>query len=415
MTKVQMTYFILSLLFFTVYTEVGIRLAGVYVPSFFPLVACFAVYFTYFKQFKIRDLQFLFLIFVYLFISSIAAPNYQDINSRFLGVLQMGVAIAAFVAYLRILVNVPQNVAVKFYIYTLRAILFLTVLEFYGITTSLSDDFRNIAYLDSNYKLYIADERDFNMGDFLRPKVFTTEPSLVAVGFFIALASVLGMVKDTKTYVELFFYLVLEYLFLNSPIIIIGFIFLAFSVVRRNKFNVVTVSIVLFAVLLTAGGALMERLERFSPDRLSQTTVGDDYVQEKSERLRMVYPYLSIIDVMNANPFTGFGVSGKRSLEEYSSFTKSYQIAFGNNAFASLFIYFGLVGFLTFSLLIVNYLRVFNIDWLGWIMAVILFMQTMGGLETVRLWMYLAILTAAFSKGLIVNATNKPLTFSYNK
>jgi len=385
-----LVYGAIAILFIGAYTEIGFSIGGGYIPSFFSILFCCFAYYIIKPPFLVRDVRWMTYWGLFLLLSSLLAPNFSDIGSRFIGVLQAFIAFLTFIVTIRILAFAGTDVLSKFSIWMLRIIFLLTVAEYLGITTELSEYFRQVVYINSNYSLYDADFRDLGMGSSIRPKVFTTEPSLVAIGFFVLVVGVSSSVKSFIILFEAVIYIFLQYYILNSPIVLLSL--LAFLWIVSYRFGFVAYGFVIMlsvAVFVFYGDVINERVQRFSFDNILGSHVAYDVENEKSERLRLVYPYMAVMDVFNVNPFTGLGISGKRSLELYSTVSPVYQIAFGNNAFATVFIYFGIGGAIVFFGIMYLFLKPFFVNWLVAGVVVFMFMQTMGGFETVRFWIYL--------------------------
>lgn len=388
----------LCFIFLGAYTEVGLSVGGGYIPSFFTILFCGISYLLIRPPIYLRDLRLLFFFMLFVFASALLAPNYNDINSRFVGVLQISIAFAVFVATFKVLTHIGPDFMARFLLWMLRLLVILTITEYFGLTTEISDSVRSIIYASSNYGLYQADARDLSFGTSIRPKVFTTEPSLVAIGFFILVVGVVASSKSLMLLIEVAIYIFLQYYFLNSPIVLLSLV--AFVWVLSNRYGMIVYGlsfILLMPFLYVLGDVAFERMERLSIANIIDAFVSYDLKHVSSEMLRLVFPYIAVLDVFNVNPFTGLGISGKRSLELYSTITPDYVIAFGNNAFATIFIYFGLIGVVCLFSIMYFYLRAYVVSFTILLGVVFLFMQTMGGFETVRFWVYLAFLVSFFA------------------
>lgn len=396
--KGRLGVFLFVIVFINTYLELPLGLGGAsYIPSFFLLLSVFFGWVYLKDDVEKIDYSYVFWMFVFSIFSAFLAPNYSDLDSRLFGALQMATSSITFVVVLNLLQNFSRERLEQVFIWILRTLFVLTILEYLGVISGLSDAFRNSVYQAGGYVAYDGDVRDLTLGDSVRPKVFSSEPSLLAIGIFISAICASWARKSTRIALESIVIICIEYLMLNSPILLL----VPVCLVAAFEFRKVFVWLVIVALagamfLISFGNAidLGERLERFSPDVIFSTDTAVDVDNEKSERLRLVYPYISAVDSLGVNIISGLGVSGKRSLAIYSSISPLYEIAMGNNAFASIFIFFGLVGGALFIYGVTIFVKLktgsgFN---LGFALVVFCFMQTMGALESARFWAYLAML-----------------------
>lgn len=392
-------FLVLSFLCLNVFTEVSLPItSSFYIPSFFLLLCIFPMYYLVKSTLLRADYDFVFLMFLFLLVSAVAAPNWEDINSRFNGVLQMTIALLMFVLTIKLLGLFTAVEKERFFIWFARCVVFFTFLEYIDVIKSLSDQFREMAYTGQGYLAYDSDERDLALGGAIRPKVFTAEPSLVAIGFFVSAVCAFYANKSMRVFVEIFILTVIEYYFLNSPIALAAIVCIFPFVIYQRRGGFIGTLVVVMTLLSFSfyGSSFSDRLIRFSPSEIFSTATSFDTANEKSERLRLVYPYIAALDAISVNPISGLGISGKRSLAIYSSVSPIYEIAMGNNAFASIFIFFGVVGSAIFFWIILSYLKVRSGLDLYLLLTIFVFMQTMGALESARLWVYLGLIVGCF-------------------
>lgn len=386
-------------IFINTYLELPLGLgASSYIPSFFLLLSVALAWFSVRRHLEGLDYRYIFWIFVFCVFSAFLAPNYSDLDSRFFGVLQMLTSSLTFVVVFSFLRNLNEEYRGTIFLWVVRILVFLTFLEYVGLTTSISDSFRNAVYGAGGYVAYDGDVRDLMLGDFIRPKVFSSEPSLVAIGFFVSAIGSAWALRENRIIIELVVLTAVEYYLLNSPILFLVPVCIFPVFKARNIYVFISVLLcsgALFIISFGSGPDFSERFERFSPDVIFSTETALDAENEKSERLRIVYPYISAMDAISVNPISGFGISGKRSLAIYSSISPLYEIAMGNNAFASVFVFFGAFGAIVFFGLIFNYLKSYGSPTFGLLLCCFCFMQTMGALESARFWSYFAMIVAS--------------------
>ena len=118
-----------------------------------------------------------------------------------------------------------------------------------------------------------------------------------------------------------------------------------------------------------------------------------NYFQINSENLRIVFPYLTAMDVLRSSPIFGVGISGKELIGSFSTLNIDPSDAFGNNNFAALFIYLGFFGtFLfarTFYLYLSRHLLSYQLPMI--VILILSFAHMGGGFESPRFWGYIFI------------------------
>lgn len=400
-------FLLLTLLWVNVFTEVSLPVSkSFYIPSFFLILTGVSIWGLVKNNFLRRDYDFILICVLFFFISSVAAPNWDDVNSRLNGVLQMSMAVIMFCITTKFLDFFSSQEKEKFFIWVVRILFVLTFLEYIEVTKEISDFFREIAYTGQGYLAYDGDDRDLALGGAIRPKVFTAEPSLVAIGFLVAGVCAVYSNKRYAIALEVLALSVLEYLLLNSPIVLaIVVCLLPYLLIQRSGRIVGAIIMVLgFAMYPVYSSEISERLSRFSPDEIYSTGTSFDAANEKSERLRIIYPYTAAYDSISVNPISGLGISGKRSLAIYSSVSPIYEVAMGNNAFASIFVFFGLIGGGVFILIFLKYLSATCGIGAPLLLTIFIFLQTMGALESSRLWVYIGFIVGCFNCGVKVSS-----------
>lgn len=233
----------------------------------------------------------------------------------------------------------------------------------------------------------------------VRPKVFVSEPSLVAVAYFVLAVASTWTVRKRIVSIEVMVLTVIEYYLLGSPILILAIL----GVLPTYRFSkrglsrllsFVLIGIVLSLTYYMISGDLSNR---FSDLSFLFDSGGDEMETQSSESLRLINPFVSLVDVLNINPISGLGIGGKESLALFSTFFTNYEVAFGNNSFATLFI-FGFIGALcffyhgdTYADSLISHHNFYSLYFL--------YMQTMGGFESARMWTYMAIIVASTGTG----------------
>ncbi|MFT4102056.1 MAG: hypothetical protein QM674_13655 [Burkholderiaceae bacterium] len=395
----------LVLLLVNAYLELPIALSGeAYVPAVGILATVAAYLATSRHRPQWRDVDLCLLLVSFCLLSSFAAPNWADLGSRLWGTVQIAASAVCFISTVTLIRALDRRTVLWIFGGLTVALMLLTALEVIGVTRALSDAFREGAYEAGGYRAYTADERDLSLVGFIRPKVFSSEPSLVGIGFMI-FALGFGFARaDWKGLALVFVAAVIEFALLGSPIALIAPMSVGLAVVlarasrlspqalRRAKATALVLAALLGVGAL--GAVALVDADRFRDLELNMGVDGAKLETATSEQLRLVLPYLAAVDAMRVNPLTGLGTSSKRSLSLYSSTSSDYKVAMGNNAFASCFVFWGLAGAALFFAIVYRYLRQIGAWGLPLAVAVGSLMQTMGALESPRLWVYFGAIAA---------------------
>jgi hypothetical protein len=98
-------------------------------------------------------------------------------------------------------------------------------------------------------------------------------------------------------------------------------------------------------------------------------------------------------------PLFGVWIGGKDVIYEYASASfYDADAAMGNNAFAEIGTYLGIIGGVWFLVVLVRRMRLTGVQRLGLIvLIVVMFSQLMGGIITFRYWGYVALLWGALA------------------
>lgn len=390
---------LVCLVFLNAYIELPLVFGGdAYIPSFF-LILVIGILAAFDREiYKNIDFAFVVCLFVFNLLSAVLAPNFEDINSRFFSAVQLLSSSVAFVVVVRNMIYFPTGLRVIIALWGLRVVVLLTLLEYLGLISSISDEFRAWAYSSGPYVAYSDDARDLLLGGAVRPKVFTSEPSLVAMACFVLAVNSTWLTDQKKVLLEVVFLLLAEVFFLNSPIIVLSLLCVIppFHNAFPKRILYFFIGIVLLATSLVSDFGVEGLADRFSIQELFYERGGGTMETETSERLRLVYPYISVIDAIQENPATGLGVGGKRSLSIYGSVSPNFEVSFGNNAFATVFIFYGVLGAIAFYFVLYLYLNKYIVGLVPCFGIYFLFSQATGGFESARYWVYLGFLTSVF-------------------
>lgn len=392
-------FFLLS-----IYTEVPLYLTDTFfIPSFLTVFSIPVLVAACRKKLFKSDMYFIFQVMGVLVLTAVLSPGRGFMMEKFIGVVQTTVSITAGVLLLKLMGHMDTKIIRQILLMLVAALVVGTVLEVSGVLKGASDAFREAVYIGDGYKAYSNDARDMMLTGFLRPKLFTSEPSLLAIGFFAFANSWLLLSFNRWNFLAVFSATVVMLLTTGSPIIFISLLisfFLILLNIRRpiNRVIIVTAVTVLIA-LVSVVLYLTTEFGMLLTERLLSSLEHTTTYAITSENLRIVFPYLTLVDILRASPVFGTGISGKEVIEAYSTLPLDPRYAFGNNNFAALFIYLGLVGSALFLLVFGAYLRRRGIQNVLFLAVVVVgFSQGMGAFESPRFWGYVFLFIGVMQK-----------------
>ena len=125
----------------------------------------------------------------------------------------------------------------------------------------------------------------------------------------------------------------------------------------------------------------------------------DGQLELRSENLRAVVPWLTLINTWSRWPVFGVGFGGKEVVLEESRFSDTnYRFAMGANAAAEAGTYLGLLGGAWFVWLLLGQASQTGVRRLGVMLAIVfLLSMLMGGLDSFRYWGHIALLWGALA------------------
>lgn len=375
-----------------------------YIPGFLTVLSIPILILFNWRIIYKSDALFVIKIIFVLLLSAFFSPEISFLGHKLSGVAQTSVAILAGVLLVKEMGRLERDTVEKIFYWFSLVLLIGTVLEITGFLAGLSDNFREVVYRRGGYGVYSNDERDLLLAGFSRPKFFTSEPSLLAIGFFVFSTSWLLLTVCLKNWL---YFLVATGLMLYltaSPTLLIS-ILASFCIIylynnEGRKFSGANISI-LFSVFVMLGLVFLssDGLFNLISERIIAAVEGAETYQISSENLRVIFPYITAVDVLSSSPLFGVGISGKEVVGLFSSLPIDPGYAFGNNNLAALFIYLGLFGSGLFLLSFYQYLGKF-LSSHHLIMLVVLVVgmsQMMGGFETPRFWGYVFIFIGVLS------------------
>lgn len=394
---------VLVFLFLAIYLEVPLFLTETfYVPGFLTVFSIPVLIVINRKDLFKSDAIFIAKIVFVLLMTAFFSPGIAYLGHKLSGVAQTTVAIIAGILLVKEMIRLERDTVVKIFYWLSLLLLVGTVLEVSGFLGGLSDSFREVVYRQGGYGIYTNEERDLALAGFNRPKFFTSEPSLLAIGFFVFSISWLLLASCMRSWLLFMIATMFMFYLTASPVLLVSVLtslcimFLRSkrgrNILSRNMVIVLGAIIVLVASFLILG-SLFEQINQ----RFISAGLGVHTYEISSENLRMVFPYLTAMDVLGSSPFFGVGISGKEVIGSFSTLPIAPGDAFGNNNLAALFIYMGFFGAFLFVMTFYRYLGRFLPPFYLLILVILVLSLTQmgGGFESPRFWGYVFIFIGA--------------------
>ena len=383
------------------------------VPSF-PAVALSPLLLLAVRQnLSTSDVVFLFKIGFVLLLSIALSPGYSHIQEKLFALAQFVMALGIAVLVVQLMQVMSRASLERALLIVCALILIGCLLEMFDVIKAPSDAFRAWAY-GQLQGIYHADARDLNMVGWPRPKLFSEEPSHVTK-FFIASTNAWLLVRVSMgKAVTVVGATTIMLVIMGSPMLIVSGA-ITLSILIWNQRVRLGVRIATVMGILIVGGVVGSYIaaESYSnvADRVarideSAVTDMDESSGESTERLggderRVVLPWVTLADIWRQWPFFGVGVGGKEFVAEYRNLSESNPtLVVGNNAFASIGIFLGIVGGTMFVLLVLAQARNSGVRRVGLLaVVVILFSHLIGGIDSIRYWGFVALLWGALAAG----------------
>ena len=373
-----------------------------FIPSF-PTIALSPILFLLvWPNLSKLDIVFLPKVLFVLLLSIALSPGYEYVTQKFFGLMQFSLALAVTVMIVRLMQQLRLTVLERALLVLWCLIVGGSILEVLGIIRGASDSFRSWAY-GGAFTLYNSDLRDLNLVGWVRPKLFSVEPSHVSK-IFLASINAWLLVRITWTKILVVIAATLTMLtIMGSPILLIsaaitGAILLWNQRTRlAGKIGMIVSALVIAGVFATFfEGSVLSTVTSRVANVGEASRVGPT---ASSEQRRMVYPYITAADVWRHAPWFGVGITGKEVITRYTTLPVTRpQDALGNNALAEVWIYLGLIGGVWLIVLLFQEARHTGVARWGLMsLFFILFSQTMGGVESFRYWGFIALLWGALA------------------
>jgi hypothetical protein len=374
-------------------------LAGVRLPNFPPIIFCCALFFFGLKDYKLDKEYFLFLAscLVVVFADLLFVPGpIEYFQERITGAFQFFSGLFIFASCIQFSKRSTFKMVDRFASYLLFFLLLVSALERTGAINDVSALVRERLY---EFSLYVGYERDYRSYGFSRPMAFLKEPAHLAW-----LSSLLGFYLYKRGCIKLGTVLFVGFFFLflvSSPVCITIFLALFVDYLFRAK-----IGLILIAPLVLSFGSFLSII-LFS-SRIDGFLGGGDI----SLLSRVVGPPLVAFNVVLDYPLFGTGVTADTLVANYvysvffefanlsalEAIDDSVLAKRVNNYVFQLFVYFGILGTLALSLILMRYTRRFS-DSTGVILVqFFVFSLGMGGLVLPKVFACLYLLYVCYFK-----------------
>ncbi len=270
------------------------------------------------------------------------------------------------------------------------ALIILAILEVLGPLRPISDAVRHAIYTSG---VYGNDARDIATHGFVRPKVFTSEPS--HLGKFLAVFLIVSATNSRKRAKHLIAG-VLGYLVVSSPAVLLSLMVIPLLIIRDRGFKRTFSSPLAIALLALISVGFVTVLINIVYTRfgLFGGTI------DPSIYLRIIRPIYMVLDVTASNPLLGYGLGADDSLMQVAinATEAGPRVAFVESNLDKLGAQYGVsqVGMLL------------TLGWLGsflWVLALIYLRRTFGG-DSLAFWAFW------FGYGIFQGSINTPLHFA---
>jgi hypothetical protein len=301
-----------------IYLGIGVGLpGGIPLPGVLAGAAGLALLAKHAARVSVGEIACFTAILTIAMLSIAAADDYRFLGERFKGVVQLGYSIAIAYGFYLAARNVSAAWLSRFSLTMCIVILVAGALE-NSVTafTEFSNAFRT-QFFDSG--VYSADLRDLALYGHIRPKAFTSEPSLVTFGFLLFAFTRFALASARTKTIEYIVLLGLGFLILRGPTVLLGLVLIpvyyGLLAARRGGQGARHIDLprmllafamagAVAAVGLFVGTILFE-------NRLEIIATGRD----ASVFARIIAPPMVAWRILGENPFAGAGLAGWEYIE----------------------------------------------------------------------------------------------------
>lgn len=397
---------ILVLFILAFYIDVPLMSGGrMLVPSFAAFTLVPILFLAVRKEITSTDQLFMCKVIFVLLLSIVLSPGYKYLVQKGFSLAQFCVALAALVITVRLMKQLRPEVLERTLLIVWVSLIVGSVLEILGVLRGASDAFRVWAFSDAR-EVYASNLRDIGYVGWIRPKLFSTEPSYLAQIFIVTVNSWLLVRATAVKAVVAIVATGIMFVIMGSPTIVVSAVITMVIVVWNNRASVRARVVMLFASLLVGisfvamyGGSAFSTME----SRLGQIgNLGSSgQLEMRSENIRAVMPWITLARTWSRWPVFGVGFGGKDVAFDESGMSKarySYRQSMGSNVAAEVGTCLGVIGSIWFVWLLVRQSIHTGTSRPGLLMVLIfLFSMLTGGLETIRYWGHIALFWGALA------------------
>ena len=377
-----------------VYTGLPLKLEGFPVPAIAAGVFGFILLYLNKNLLRRFHLQLFFLLIVVMVPGMLA--NFADglEMQRLKGAVQLLYSVAISLGVFLELRRWDKNAVANLFYWMAIFIILGCFFEVYTSFKEVSDGFRSYAF---NAHLYDATFRDELIFGRDRPKLFTSEPSYVALFLFLSLTVSYCLTTQRFANLKLAFLALMGTVLIGSPIVMMVFAVpvMVFLLLQDNE----KVSILSWGKML-GGGVIfgvvfLVVISSVLSDRLDQISEGSD----DSFSGRITAPPLATYLILSKYPLFGVGIDAKDEIaSEIGNVFAHMGVYIGDeddlgnsvtNSFWLHWIYFGLLGGVGLGFLIYKLMKLSGVrhPWFPFVMTIISW-QAMGGYVDPRSWFF---------------------------
>lgn len=394
MPQSNIRFFLVVFFLLGVYTGLPLKLEGFPVPAIAAgMFGCILLYLN--KNLLRRFHLHLFLLLIVVMIPGMLA-NFGDglEMQRLKGAVQLLYSVTISLGCFLELRRWDKDRVANLFYWMAIFIVLGCFLEVYTSFKEVSDSFRSYAFDTHLYDASFRDELIFGRD---RPKLFTSEPSYVALFLFLSLTVSYCLTTQRFANLKLAFLALMGTVLIGSPIVMMVFavpIIVFLLLQDRQKVSNVSWGKMLGGEVLF-GVALLVVISSVLSERLEQISEGSD----DSFSGRITAPPLATYLILSKYPLFGVGIDAKAEIaSEVGNVFARMEVYVGDeddlgnsvtNSFWLHWIYFGLLGGVCMGFLIYKLMKLSGVrhPWFPFVMTIISW-QAMGGYVDPRSWFF---------------------------
>lgn len=392
--------FLLAWYFIGIFAVISLIIQGVVVTCFFSFPAAVVMLLRNWTAASRREVSFLAIILIVAFGSVMFGFDPAMLGERLKNFVQFSYSIVMIYGLRLELGRATRSDVAAVSGWLLFTIIVAAILEFLGPLRTISDTFRGW----NGLVVYLADQRDQVVAGFIRPKVFTQEPSYVAIG--VAAFSFVWF-NTTIARFRIGFFLLSSAIILyleRSPISFVAFPSVALTVFGGGFRRMRGLDRILYVYLSGIGVIIVFIASLVVVASISAAREQSGGIQsDQSLTVRLVAPPIIAMRVIQQAPIFGAGIGDRKAIRaEVQSVFSDLGIVVSSlntnvedaipNAFWEHWIYLGLVGGTVSMFAIIGYFSsLCKSNRVSATLFVVLFANTFGAYTTPRIWSYVTL------------------------